>query len=86
MTYLKNLIRGTASTTISGFKLTNENYTLAVNLLKERYNNKQLLVSSHVNNLLKIEPIQSLKEVYLLRDLYNKVETQIRSLQNLPLK
>ena len=47
MTYLKNLVIGSAAATIAGFKLSNENYTQAVTLLHERYDNKQLQVSSH---------------------------------------
>ena len=83
MTYLKNLVIGSAAATIAGFKLSNENYTQAVTLLHERYDNKQLQVSSHMNNLLRLQPITTLREVDALRDLYNKVETQIRSLENL---
>ena len=41
MTYLKSLLSGPAAATISGFKTTDENYALAINLLKERYDNKQ---------------------------------------------
>ena len=81
MTYLKNLVIGSAAATIAGFKLSNE--TQAVTLLHERYDNKQLQVSSHMNNLLLLQPITTLREVDALRDLYNKVETQIRSLENL---
>ena len=83
MTYLKNVVIGSAAATIAGFKLSNENYTQAVTLLHERYDNKQLQVSSHMNNLLRLQPITTLREVDALRDLYNKVETQIRSLENL---
>ena len=83
MTYLKNLVIGSAAATIAGFKLSNENYTQAVTLLHERYDNKQLQVSSQMNNLLRLQPIPTLREVDALRDLYNKVETQIRSLENL---
>ena len=36
-----------------------------------------------MNNLLRLQPITTLREVDALRDLYNKVETQIRSLENL---
>ena len=83
MTYLKNLVEGSAAQTISGFKISKDNYLIALNLLKERYNNKHLQVTTHMNNLLELEPVTDLKHVKELRDIYNTVETQIRSLENL---
>ena len=83
MTYLKSLLSGPAAATISGFKISDENYKLAIDLLKERYDNKQLLISTHMNNLLKLEPVTSLDEILLLRQIYDRVESQIRSLENL---
>ena len=35
--YLKAQLKGTASEAISGLELTQENYNIAINLLKERY-------------------------------------------------
>ena len=54
MTYLKGLLKGGAASCISGFKIADKNYETSVNLLKERYNNKQLIVSSHMTNLLNL--------------------------------
>ena len=47
MTYLKNLVEGEASDIIAGLKLSDENYARSLNLLKECYNDKQLLIYSH---------------------------------------
>ena len=43
MTYLKGLLKEDAESSISGFKITDENYETSVNLLKERCNSKQQL-------------------------------------------
>ena len=61
MTYLKSLLRGFALSMISGFKLSNENYNAALNLLKERLDNKQPQIATHLKNLLKISAVSNLK-------------------------
>ena len=83
MTYLKSLVTGTAAQTITGFKISSTNYAQALQLLKERYENKHLQISLHMNNLLEVSPITNINKVEELRELYNTVETQIRSLGNL---
>ena len=55
MTYLKNLVDGPTASCIAGFRPSNENYETSIELLKERYNNKQLFISSHMKNLLKLD-------------------------------
>ena len=59
MTYLKGLLKEDAESSISGFKITDENYETSVNLLKERCNSKQLIVSSHMTNLLNLPQLTS---------------------------
>ena len=81
--YLKSLIQGQAANTISGFSLTGENYKEAVRLLKERYGNKQVLISAHMEALLKLPAASSISETKKLRDIYDKLESHVRSLQNI---
>ncbi|XP_057302253.1 uncharacterized protein LOC130636526 [Hydractinia symbiolongicarpus] len=83
MTYLKNLVEGPAASCIAGFRLSNENYKTVVDLLKERYNNKQLLISAHMKKLLKLEQANNLTNIETLRNVFDNVETQVRSLENL---
>ena len=52
MKYFKNRLRGLALPIISDFKLFNENYTYALNLLKECFGNLQQ--RTHMNKLLEI--------------------------------
>ena len=77
--YLESLIHGQAANTISGFSLTGENYKEAVRLLKEKYGNKQVLISA----LLKLPVATSISETKKLRDIYDKLESHVRSLQNI---
>ena len=52
MNYLINLVTGEAEETIRGLALTDENYSVALKLLQERYGDEQYLVSSYMNQLL----------------------------------
>ena len=42
MNYLQNHVEGKAATVISSIKLANDNYNICLNLLKERYEDKQI--------------------------------------------
>ena len=53
MNYLKSLVEAPVAATIKGLPLTSENYNSARKILEERYGNKQLIISSHMDNLLK---------------------------------
>ena len=86
MSYLKRLLKGDAASSISSFRITEENYETAVNLLNERYNNKQLIVSSHMTNLLNLPQLISSDNVNDLRKICDTVETQVRSLENLDIQ
>jgi hypothetical protein len=50
LNYLRSFLEGSASATIAGLSLTNENYKIAVGLLRDRYGNKQM------DSLLKTHP------------------------------
>ena len=56
-TYLKTYLDKSTLQAIEGFPLANENYTAAWQLLDERYGNEQLIISCHMNNLIKLDPI-----------------------------
>ena len=81
--YLKTLLEGPAASAIAGFSLTEENYETALELLKDRYANPQVIVSSHVDALLKLESVTNIREISKIRKLYDSIETHIRSLANL---
>ena len=81
LTYLKVLLKGDGASCISWFKITDENYEACVSLLKERYNNKQLTVSSHMTNLLNLPQLILFDRE--LRKIISTVETHLCSLENL---
>ncbi len=81
--YLKSYLGGTAVRTIEGLKPTNETYSEAVKLLKERYGNKQVIISSHMRKFAEIKEVKSITDLKELRDLYDKVETNVRSLESM---
>ena len=65
------------------FSLTGENYKEAIRLLTDRYGNKQVLISAHMEGLLKLPAATSINETKKLRDIYDKLESHVRSLYNI---
>ena len=69
--YLKSLVEGPAAASIKGLPLTLENYNSARKILEERYGNKQLIICSHINNLLNLPVVSSVNDVKGIRQLYD---------------
>ena len=76
--YLKTLVIGEAANSISGLSLTNNNYGEAINILKDRFGNKQIIISSQMNSLLKL-PMVKENGLQQLRSFYDEVELNVRS-------
>ena len=55
--YLKSLLTGTAQSSVTGLALTSANYEKAVNLLKQRFGNRQMVISSHIEVLTKLPKV-----------------------------
>ena len=83
--YLKGCVRGEALSAISGLTLTSENYQEAIQVLKDRFGNEQVLISAHMESLLKLSKIRSVDNIKELRKLYNYVENCVRNLKSLKL-
>ena len=81
-TYLKTYLDKSTLQAIEVFPLTNENYTAAWQLLHERYGNEQLIISCHMNSLIKLDPIiqPTVKEI---RKLHDTIESNVRALRSL---
>ena len=80
-TYLRGFLKGDALQTIEGLSLTNQNNTNAKDLLKARYGNPQLIISSHMNNLIQLGKLVG-ADVRKLRLLYDKIEANVRALNS----
>ena len=80
-TYLQSYVRDEAQQAIQGLPLSGENYDKAWQLLTERYGNSQLIRSSLMNKLIKVEKPSngSAKE---LRKLYDTIESNVRALES----
>ena len=81
--YLRCYVARDAFNTIEGLSLTNDNYIKALELLEDRYVNKQAIITAHTKNLLKLRRVETDLEVISLRRLYDDVQAQVRSLQRL---
>lgn len=81
LNYLMSKLTGEAKNSVSGILLSNENYPVAVDLLKERYGDKQVVVTSHYTELINLK--QAPNNPKGLRYLYNQVEKHLRSLKAL---
>ena len=75
--YLKSTLKNEPFNLISKLKITNENYTVALNMLKERYDNKLVIINNHIKNLLDAPPIGSCNAVKFTR-ISNKCKTTIK--------
>ena len=69
--------------TIEGLSLSNDNYAKALELLEDRYVNKQAIITAHTKDLLKLWRVETNLDVISLRRLYDDVQAQVRSLQSL---
>ena len=64
--YLQCYVAGEALNTIEGVSLTIGNYGKALELLEDRYGNKQAIITAHTKNLLKLRRVESNLDVISL--------------------
>ncbi|XP_063435623.1 uncharacterized protein LOC134716543 [Mytilus trossulus] len=79
--YLKTLLQNEALTTVSGFTLTNLNYSKAIDLLHQRFGQTQKITHTYMQTLLALPAPDS--TVQSCRRFYDKSETLIRGLESL---
>ena len=65
---------------VGNFPLTNDTYIQAWELLKEKYGNPQLIISTHMNELIKLNKVNG-SNVTELRELYDRIESNVRALK-----
>ncbi|GBO04760.1 hypothetical protein AVEN_19487-1 [Araneus ventricosus] len=81
--YLRSLLIRDAARAISGLTLTNENHDKAVEVLKDRFGQKQAVISAYMNTLLSLQPVRRINDTLGLRNLYDEINNSIRSLESL---
>ena len=60
--YLIRYLAGPALANISGLTLNSENYKEALDILIDRYGNPQVLISAHMETLVKINKVKNLEK------------------------
>ena len=79
--YLKGLLESPALSAITGLTLTDSNYEVAVDLLKQRFGNKQLVISAHMEALLQLPTALSITDIKRIRVIYDKIEANVTGLE-----
>ena len=70
-------LEGVAARAIQGFAITKDNYTAAVELLRERFGKTQMIITAHMDEILKI-PASSEGRLGSLRYVYDKISVHVR--------
>ena len=71
-TYLRSYLTDAALKSVSGLTLTNEDYGKASTILKERYGNKQAIVSTYMDKLANLRVVSSDTNITGLRKLFDE--------------
>lgn len=80
--YLRKYVKEEASLLIEGLPLVAESYLQAIKLLRDRYENKTILITHHVNMLLDFQPISRGTSIEL-RQLVSRARQQLGALKGL---
>ena len=81
--YLSTLLEDEASRAIQGLPLTNANYNVAIEILKDRFGKPQTIVTAHMDDLLKLPSLGSNCRVKDLRAVLDQLTIHVRGLETL---
>ncbi|XP_054706599.1 uncharacterized protein LOC129216409 [Uloborus diversus] len=84
--YLKSYLGGPAANAIAGFEISDENYDSALQILKERFGQKDVIINSHMNKLLNLSPVYKITDIPKLKRIHNEIEVNVRCLSALGLE
>ena len=85
-TYLRSYVIGEAADAIKGLETTEKNYKEALDILEKRFGNKQVIVNCHMDALIKLSAVVGANNTKQLRQLYDEIEMNLRSLKSLGVK
>ena len=80
--YLKSYLYGNAARALDGLSSTSDNYAEAVKMLSDRFGNKQVIISSHMHKFDEIKAVRHIADLNGLRNIYDQIESNVRSLQS----
>ena len=78
--YLKNLLQGKAAYAIQGLPLTDGNYNVPLDILSSRFGNKQIIISSHMEDLMKLPTVVNITDIKKTGAILDQLEMNIRGL------
>ena len=81
--YSISYLNGPGKAAFSSILITESNYLEAVELLQKRFGNKQILITSNIDQLLSISPVNNINEIKKSRQLLDKVESTVINLKSL---
>lgn len=79
--YLKASLVYDAAKVLSNLELTSTNYKIAIDLLKEQYENTRLIVQNHIKCLFDLPQLQK-DSPAILKQVVNTVQTNLRALES----
>ena len=80
--YLKASVKNEPSQLISSLTIADGNYQTALTILKQRYDNKRVIIREHIHAIFSFAPIRT-ETASLMRRLIETVDKSLMSLQNL---
>ena len=83
--YLRSYLSSTTLTAIDGLEISETNYDTAINILQNRFGQKDIIINDHVNKLLNLSPVYKSSDIFKLKKLYEEIETNTRALSALGL-
>ena len=81
--YLKSALTDEALESIEALETTQANYEVAWTLLKKRYENKKLIINTHLKELFELQQLAKSSSHITLRRLIDSVRTHMRALESL---
>ena len=79
LNYSRAQLVGDAYEAIAGLSMTNANYDIAIEILEQRFGNKQIIINSHYRELMNLQAANV--ETSSLRHTVNTIEKHLRSLE-----
>ena len=79
--YLTASLSGSPAAAIRGLRVTNDNYAEAVSILKERFGDKNRIISAHLEDLMKLPDVSEKEDnIVAMRRFCDELESHSRSL------
>ncbi|KFM68622.1 Transposon Ty3-G Gag-Pol polyprotein, partial [Stegodyphus mimosarum] len=74
---------GSALNTVEGFPISGDAYGKAVQLLKDRFGNPEILIQAHMNKILSMQSLKYSNDIKSFRKFVDNCNVQLRSLESL---